>query len=413
MGIMKFIPKVLDPVPGGKSMVNAVDFIVNWARSNSLWPLTYGTSCCAIEMMATSMSRYDISRFGSEVFRASPRQADLIILAGTIVEKMAEPLVTLYEQMPGPKYVIAMGACAVSGGPFYYDNYSVVKGADRLIPVDVYIPGCPPRPEALLQGLMLLQEKIKKETLRNPWTEEDINTSPITNPFGDALQAWKHSETRKDEEQADARAKFKEENPDYQGYKHVRVKREVFPEVPLAEIPAKGLTKAQLFTAISKKFDQVGVHGLEEISPEAIEEHNPLEALNLTVPKTDYYDLINFLKSEAGLDFDYLFDMLSIDWKENFEMVVQMQSLRHKHKIIIRTILEKDEDAAADEVQAKLPTLSRVFRAAEWKEREIYDMMGISFEGHPDLRRLFLDDDFVGFPLRKDFTSDAMIPRGY
>jgi NADH-quinone oxidoreductase subunit B len=159
-------PGQVHQVPGGGIMVSSFNDIVNWARSNSLWPLTFATSCCGIEMMSVASSKYDFSRFGFEVARATPRQADVIIIAGTIVNKMAPVLKRLYDQMADPKYVIAMGACAISGGPFFYNTYSVVKGADHVIPVDVYIPGCPPRPEALLHALITLQEKIKSGLTR-------------------------------------------------------------------------------------------------------------------------------------------------------------------------------------------------------------------------------------------------------
>lgn len=152
--------------PGGGIVTSRLDDVINWARSNSLWPLTFATSCCGIEMMSVAGAKYDFSRFGFEVARATPRQADVIIIAGTIVNKMAPVLKRLYDQMAEPKYVVAMGACAISGGPFFYNTYSVVKGADHVIPVDVYIAGCPPRPEALLNALITLQEKIKSGATR-------------------------------------------------------------------------------------------------------------------------------------------------------------------------------------------------------------------------------------------------------
>jgi len=138
-----------------------VDKVLNLCRANSLWPMTFGTACCAIEMMALGMARFDMSRYGAEVFRPSPRQCDLMIVAGTINRKMAPAVITLYEQMAAPKWVIAMGNCAISGGPFkVHENYNVVEGVDRLIPVDVHVPGCPPRPEGLFEGILKLQEKM-------------------------------------------------------------------------------------------------------------------------------------------------------------------------------------------------------------------------------------------------------------
>ena len=147
---------------GTKVLIGCLDDLINWGRSNSLWPLTFATSCCGIEFMAVGAARYDFARFGFEVARASPRQADMIMVAGTITHKMAPVLKRLYDQMADPKYVIAVGGCAISGGPFK-KSYPVLNGVDKILPVDVYIPGCPPRPEALLYGMMQLQRKVKLE----------------------------------------------------------------------------------------------------------------------------------------------------------------------------------------------------------------------------------------------------------
>jgi NADH-quinone oxidoreductase subunit B len=152
-------------------IVSTLEQAMNWAKESSVWPMTFGLACCAIEMMAVGASRFDLDRFGAGAFRASPRQADLMIVAGTVTYKMASRVRRLYEQMPDPKYVIAMGACTVGGGPYFKWGYHVVKGVDLVVPVDVYVPGCPPRPEALLEGIMRIQDKIKARKLGKGMTE--------------------------------------------------------------------------------------------------------------------------------------------------------------------------------------------------------------------------------------------------
>jgi len=152
--------KALERLLRSTLLLTTVEKMVNWARKNSIWPLTFGLACCAIEMMATTDPRHDLARFGAEVFRASPRQADLMIVAGTVTLKMAPVLRRLYEQMPEPKWVISMGSCSSVGGP--YNSYAVLQGVDQIVPVDVYVPGCPPRPESLIYAIMTLQKKIQQ-----------------------------------------------------------------------------------------------------------------------------------------------------------------------------------------------------------------------------------------------------------
>lgn len=403
MGIMPFIPKILDPLPGGKTIVNMVDYVVNWARANSLWPLTYGTSCCAIEMMSSSMARYDIARFGSEVFRDSPRQADLFIIAGTITERMAPAVQMLWEQIPGPKYSIAMGACTISGGPFRYDNYAVVRGAEQVIPVDVFIPGCPPRPEALFHGLLKLREKIMKESSRNIWKEGALSESEERNRYKEAALAWAELEKIKDEEMALAREQFKSNPPEnYAPYKAVRIQKETFPEIERTLIQAQGKSVEELFKIAETHESDIKIFD------------DSSDILDIVVSKEKYFHLASSLKNDENVKLDYLIDITAVDWNDHFDVIAQLMSTKFGHKVFLRVELSKKEisdETKATSILASLESLTPLYPAADFKEREVYDMFGIYFENHPDMRRLFLDEDFKGFPLRKDFTHPHIIPK--
>jgi NADH-quinone oxidoreductase subunit B len=170
VGVISKLPVFMENVPGGTIVTTSLEKVLNESRASSLWYLLFGTACCAIEMMCAGASRYDFDRFGM-FFRASPRQADLMFVAGTISHKMAPRVKLLYEQMAEPRYVIAMGGCACNGGPFYYDTYAVLKGVDQIIPVDVFLPGCPPRPESLMEACIKVQQKVKKEKLQD-WSSD-------------------------------------------------------------------------------------------------------------------------------------------------------------------------------------------------------------------------------------------------
>jgi NADH-quinone oxidoreductase subunit B len=187
----------IPPEMQGQVSITTLDKIYNWSRRSSIWPMMFGLACCAIEMICTAASRYDFSRFGMEVMRPSPRQSDLMIVSGTVTKKMIPQIVRLYNQMPEPKYVVAMGACASGGGPFK-EGYNVVSGVDNYIPVDVYIPGCPPTPQALLNGLITLQKKIDKQSLKNVswYRKEPIAEIPVPVLGPDVMDPREYDEIR-------------------------------------------------------------------------------------------------------------------------------------------------------------------------------------------------------------------------
>jgi len=197
----------IPPEMKGNLAITTLDRIYSWSRRNSLWPMMFGLACCAFEMIATASSRYDFSRFGMEVMRPSPRQADVMITSGTVTKKMIPQIVRLYNQMPEPKYVIAMGACASGGGPFK-EGYNVVAGVDKFIPVDVYIPGCPPTPQALMNGLITLQKKVDRESLRTVrwYRKEAIPEIPVPILGPDLMDARKFDLIKRHTHQPDESA---------------------------------------------------------------------------------------------------------------------------------------------------------------------------------------------------------------
>jgi NADH-quinone oxidoreductase B subunit len=395
--------EIVEKFPGGTGLARSVEMLVAWGRANSLWPLLYGTSCCAIEMMSTGAARHDWARFGVEVARASARQADLIILAGTVVEKMADNLLTLYEQMAAPKYVIAMGSCSISGGPFYYDSYSVVKGADRLVPVDVYIPGCPPRPEALFYGIMQLQEKIKKEGREIPWEIGDLLNSPFIDTFTETQQDWADLEKQKDQDMAEARERFKKENPEYKPPKPVRLKKENLPSPSRTQPAHKGISNWTLLQTLQKRFPDLTVHAHPDASPKQVAELGTDYALDLVVPKEQYREVVQYLKEDRELSLEMFIQLTCVDWKEYFDIVVHLLSVKDGHKLFLRCRVDKEEDGA------EIATISDLYAGADWHEREVYDMFGVRFTHHPDMRRIYLKNDFPGHPLCKDFADPSRV----
>jgi NADH-quinone oxidoreductase subunit B/C/D len=392
-----------------------MDTIINWSRENSLWPFFFGLSCCFIEEAATFTSRYDIARFGAEVFRGSPRQADLMIISGTVFKKMAPLLLRLYEQMSEPKWVISMGSCSNSGG--MYDAYSVVQGVDQILPVDVYVPGCPPRPEALLQGLVLLRKKIvAREKPSRSVFHLGEGTQGTTAPI-----------------LVDGQTKSRDSRgPGYQGT-HPRgtsitpprfwgSRSDVMWTPPARRIELSNTSKS-LAQALKERF-----------AGAVRQEAHSSDMLSMRVDEGRLKEVLLFLKNEATPRFQRLDDLTAIDestrrdrnidWTEDvseaapdsgvidesdhtraqsglddFTMVYHLLSFDSAGRIRLKVGLKGEYPTTR--------SITDIWPLANWYEREVYDMFGIRFEDHPNLRRLLMPYDWEGHPLRKSYPDRA------
>lgn len=368
--------------------MGAGDMVLNWARSRSLWPMFFGLSCCFVEEATAITSRYDIARFGAEVFRPSPRQADLLIVSGTVFKKIAPVVLRLYEQMPKPKWVISMGSCSNTGG--MYDVYSVVQGVNQILPVDVYIPGCPPRPEAVLHGLNLLQEKVFEE-------------KPVRSVFhlGGGTQGTQTSVLK------DGESKSRDpRGPGMQGIP-IRGTSAIPPLFPESRSdlmwtpPAASVELSEQDKGIARSLKERFGNSVRQTGTTS-------DMPTFHVEKERIKDVLRFLKDEPGFRFRRLEDLTAID-----ESARQEKGNAHPDFSLVYHLLSFDR---ASRIRLKMPlygdipftpTVTDIWPSANWYEREVYDMFGVRFEGHPNLRRILMPQDWEGHPLRKSYAGRA------
>ena len=367
-------------------LLSKLDDLYNWSRAYSLWPMTFGLACCAIEMIGTGAARYDLDRFGASLFRATPRQSDLMIVSGTVTKKMVPQIVRLYNQMPEPKYVLSMGACATGGGPFK-EGYNVVSGIDKFIPVDVYVPGCPPTPQALLHGIITLQEKIKGQSLRTvPWYRSEDRTEAIAVPIlgpdiVDPDQIPLIKETLEQERAGGGQAAT-DTGP------KPRPKRVVRPP----KLPQWDTTPTDEMTALAASINSA----LE------VEEAVIAEADTLIINPDHLVAAAGYIRDD--LNYELLSNITGVDYKgrdasERFEVVYHAYSISQPDKPLLTFKARIAED------NPDLPSLYDLWKTCYLQEREIYDLYGVTFTGHPNLKRILMWEGFHGHPMRKDYEE--------